>query len=196
MNLLIEGYGWTLDIAFFVILLLGLFFGAWRGFVRGIMKVAGWLFSLVVAFFFCMPLRTFLQDTFGLVTMLSNAMGGRNTLADILSVVICFVALLILVKFFTWLLGRGGTALVNQNKVARGINKFLGALLGLVKAVIAFFILLMLAKWIENWLALETIGNFIRSSFVVSKIYDWEWFVTMTTMPGKLIAGQAALMLP
>lgn len=196
MNLLIEGYGWTLDVAFLVILLLGLFIGAWRGFVRGIMKTAGWLFSLAFAFFFCMPLRTFLQDTFGLVTMLANAIGGRDLLADILSVVICFVALLILVKFFTWLLGKAGTALVNKSKVASGINKFLGAILGLVKAVIVLFILLMIAKWIENWLALEVMGNFIRSSLVVSKIYDWEWFVTMTTMPGKLLTGQAALMLP
>ena len=48
---------WALDLIFFLILLLGLVLGSWRGFVKGICKLAGTIFAIVVAVTFCNPFK-------------------------------------------------------------------------------------------------------------------------------------------
>ena len=53
MNNLLAAGGWTLDVAFFVILLVGILLGVMRGFVAGICKLAGKIFSVAVAVVFC-----------------------------------------------------------------------------------------------------------------------------------------------
>ena len=52
-QLLLSSNGWILDLAFFLILLLGVVFGIRKGFISGVCNLAGWIFSIAFAIFFC-----------------------------------------------------------------------------------------------------------------------------------------------
>ncbi len=169
MNILAaSASSWTLDVVFFALLLLGLLFGVWRGFVKGICKLAGTIFSVIFAFTFCIPMKNQLDSWFGL----TSAMGG-TTAAGWGAVVISFVVLVILIKLGAWLIGKLGTLLVNKFGPVKVINKILGGLLGLVKALLFIFILLAIFRWVNA----ASINNFIANSAVVGKIYNSSWFI-------------------
>lgn len=174
MNLLAASGSWVLDVIFFVILLLGMLFGVWRGFVKGICKLAGTIFSIIFAFTFCIPMKNALDSWFGL----TSAMGG-TTAAGWGAVVISFVLLVILIKLGAWLIGKLGTALVDRFGPVRVINKMLGGVLGLVKALLFIFILLAIFKWIGA----QGINTFIENSAVVGKIYTSPWFTGAFHLP-------------
>lgn len=63
---------WILDVAFFLILLGGLALGVSRGFISGICKLAGTLFALAFAFFFCVSFEGFLENLFGMTSAISD----------------------------------------------------------------------------------------------------------------------------
>ncbi len=175
MNILAAAGSWTLDVVFFALLILGMFFGVWRGFIKGICKLAGTIFSVIFAFTFCLPMKNQLDSWFGL----TSAMGGTAA-AGWGAVVISFVALVILIKLGAWLVGKLGTFLVNKFGPVKVINKVLGGLLGLVKALLVIFILLAIFKWIGA----DGIDNFISDSAVVGKIYSSDWFIKAFHVPG------------
>lgn len=167
--------GWILDVIFFVILLLGLLFGAWRGFVKGICKLAGTIFAIFVALTFCNAFKNTLENWFGLTTALSESFGGSEvalTAASWLSIAISFVVLFLGVKLLSWLLGIVGTSVVEKSRFFDTLNRILGAILGLVKALFLIFLILTICYWIPS----EGIHNFIGESSVVGAIFDWEWF--------------------
>ncbi len=73
-----QSSAWILDVVFFVILLLGLLLGTWRGFIKGVCKLAGTIFALFVAFTFCNPFKNTLENWFGMTTAIANGMGGTD----------------------------------------------------------------------------------------------------------------------
>ena len=177
MNLLVSS-SVALDIAFFVIILLGLLIGTARGFVKGICKWAGTIASIFVAFTFCNAFQATLDGWFGLTGALAGAINNEK-IAGWIALAISFLILLVGTKLLAWLLGKLGTALVDRIKLFNVINRFCGGILGLFEAMVLIFLLLMVCKWIGA----AQIDAFINSSSIVSKIYNWDWFEWAATLP-------------
>ncbi len=178
MNILVSGAA-TLDVIFFIAVLLGILLGVWRGFVKGVCKLAGTIFAIAFAVFFCMPMSGSLESTFGLTTALTDAIGNAK-IAGWISVAIGFVAIVVIIKLGAWFLGKVGTKLVNKSKTLGTVNRALGGVLGLVKALLWIFIPLAICRLIN----LGVINDFISASTVVGSIYNWKWFVWATRLPG------------
>ena len=180
--LLASSSAWILDVVFFALILLGILFGVWRGFVKQVCKIAGWIFSLVVAFIFCVSFKNQLNAWFGMEAAISA--GVKNaTIGGWISIAISFVSLAILVRLLAWLFGILGTKLVEMSKVLTAINKVLGGILGAFTAMMTIFFLLAICRWIPS----GGLHDFISSSTVVGKIFNWQWFWdTATRLPGML----------
>ena len=181
--------GWVLDVVFFVILIGGMLIGLRRGLVKGICKIAGTVFSVIVSTLFCIAFQNKLEAWFGLTTALTNVLITKipeevaTVLAYWIANGISFVVLVVLVKFGTWLIGKVGTALVEKSKILGKINSILGGLLGLFEGALLIFFLLAICTWIN----VGFIDAYIRSSFVVGRIYEWVWFqeaVRLTSVIG------------
>ena len=186
MNELLAVGAWTLDVAFFVILLLGILFGVARGFIKSVCKIAGTVFSAVVAFMFCVTLQNSLESWFGLTSALASAI-GNPTVAKVLAIVISFVALMLVVKLLAWFVGKVGTALVDKFAPCRMINRILGGILGLFEA----FMLIMLLLAICHWIPVEGMHEFIQSSTIVGKVFDWVVSELSKVSIDELIKGVA-----
>ncbi len=175
--LLIKG-AWILDVIFFVVIALGILIGVARGFVKGICKLAGTFFAVGFAVSFCVPLKNSLESWFGLTTALGNAIKSAK-IAGWLSIAISFVALVIVIKLGAWLLGKAGSALVGRSAFLKTVDRFLGGLLGIVKALLVLFILLAIFKWIS----IPSVNTFIGSSSIVGRIYNSAWFTRAVRLP-------------
>lgn len=175
---LLTSYSFVLDIAFFVIILIGLVVGVARGFIKGVCKWAGTIASVFLAVTFCNPFQRTLDGWFSLTQVLMNAINNEK-LAGWLALAISFLIILIGAKLGFWLLGKIGTALVEKIKVFATINRLLGGILGLLESLVLIFLLLMICKWINA----EVVNEFIYGSTIVSKIYGWEWFQWASTLP-------------
>ncbi len=170
-----QSSAWILDVVFFVILLLGLLFGTWRGFIKGVCKLAGTIFALFVAFTFCNPFKNTLENWFGMTTAIANGMGGTDvavTAASWLSIAIAFVLLFVIVKLLSWILGKVGTAAAERSDFFGKINRLLGGILGLAEGLILIFLLLTICYWIPS----ESLHAFIGESSVVGRIFEWDAF--------------------
>ena len=161
-----------LDVAFFAILILGLLIGMLRGFVKGVCKLAGTFLSVFVAFTFCNALKNSMENWFGMTTALTNAFKGSATAANWVSVIVCFIMLVIVVKLLSWLLGKIGTGLVERSDVCKTVNRVLGAILGLAEGAILVFMLLTICYWIPS----ENLHSFLGQGDVVGKIFNWDTF--------------------
>lgn len=71
---LLASWTWTIDVVFLLLLVAGTAFGAFRGFISGICKMAGTLFAIVFAVIFCVPFSNFLENVFHLTTALANSL--------------------------------------------------------------------------------------------------------------------------
>lgn len=169
----------SLDIAFFTILFLGTLIGVWRGFVKFVCKIAGTIFSIAIAIFFCVAFKNTLENWFGLESALRNALSATPTLGSWLSIAISFISLVILVRLLAWLVGSVGTALVEKFKPVRTVNKVLGGLLGLFSSALLLFFLLAVCYWIP----VGSLHAFISDANVVGAIFNWEWFREAATLP-------------
>lgn len=186
MNELLAVGAWALDVAFFVILLLGILFGVACGFVKSVCKIAGTVFSAVVAVMFCVTLQNSLEGWFGLTTALAGAIGNA-TVAKVIAIVISFILLFLVVKLLAWFVGKTGTALVNKFAPCRMINRILGGILGLFEA----FMLIMLLLAICHWIPVEGMHEFIHSSTIVGKVFDWVVSELSKVSIDELIKGVA-----
>ena len=167
---------WIIDLVFFFILLVGLLFGAWRGFVKGVCKIAGTIFALFIAFSFCNPFKNCLENWFGLTSAIS-ASGVGDVFAGWIVIAISFVALFLIVRLGAFLLGVIGKALAHSCKFFAGIDRFFGALLGLCEAFVLVYLLLTICYWI----GVPSINVYLDASFVVGAIYRSDWFVWAAT---------------
>ena len=163
--------GWILDIIFFALLFLGILFGARRGLIKCVCKLAGTLFSIAFAFIFCISFSNALEGWFGMETALAGSVG--TTFASILSIVISFLALVVIIRLGAWLIGKIGTALVEKFGPLGVLNRVLGGLFGLFEAALLIFFLLAVCCWIN----VGAVNAYIDSSYVVSAIYHWDWFI-------------------
>lgn len=75
-DLLLASAGWVLDVLFFLALLLGIAFGAYRGFVAGVCKLAGKIASLIIAFVFCISFANFLEVCFHMTTGIASGIAS------------------------------------------------------------------------------------------------------------------------
>ena len=165
---------WILDVAFFVIILIGILIGVGRGFIAGICKLAGTVLAVAVGVLFC--------NGFASAIGLTDALVGAIAIPKLggwLAVGISFVILLVVTKLAAWLLGKLGTALAEKVKLFSVINRLCGGLLGLCKALILIFLLLSACYWLNEWLHLEALENFISNCAVVGAIFRWEGFVEL-----------------
>ncbi len=227
--------GWILDLVFFLILLLGTAYGAYRGFVAGICKLAGTFFALIFAFTFCVAFSNFLELCFGMTTAIANGLNGAiakneayaaaigtptvgaeigevlsgleinaiakwfikisfrsvelipaeatpammisSVLAKWIAIVIVFVILVVVIKLGALLITKVFNAVKTTLSPIRVVDQALGAVLGLAKAAVLIFILLLLL----NWLPVASVHEFIASSSVVGKIFEAEWFQSATS---------------
>ena len=94
---------WSLDVIFFLLLLLGCFIGAKVGLVRGVCKIAGWILSFVIPFICCVAFKDTLENWFGMVSAIGNGIGSMKV-AGWLSIGISFVLLFFIVRLGTLLL--------------------------------------------------------------------------------------------
>lgn len=169
---------WILDVSFFLLLIIGAIIGAKIGFVKSVCKSAGWAFSFIIPFIFCVPFGSALEDWFGWQS--SIAAGINDTiLAEWLTVIIAFALLFVIVKMGTWLIGAVGTALTNKIKAFALLNNILGSLLGMAEALL----LIIFALLICNWIPAENVHEFINESMVVGAIYRSD---LITMLPGYL----------
>ena len=240
-DLLLASGSWTLDLIFVLILVFGTALGAYRGFVLGVCKLGGRLFSLIFAVMFCVSFANFLELCFGMTTAITNGIAnaylgneaystalaqdvaGANisealsqlgvgafsrwlisasyanvdvipagtqpavliasVFAKWIAIVIAFVALILLFRIGARLLGKLLTCVVDKFSPLRAVNQLLGAILGLLKSLIAVFLLLMLM----NWLPIAGLHEFIGSSTIVGSIFTSGWFQSATSYA---ISGQ------
>ena len=184
MSLLLASNAWILDVVFLVILLLGVFGGVAIGFIRGICKIAGTVFSVIVAFLLCTPFCSLMERWFGVVTLLGNAIGS-NTAAYWICVALSFIVLGLLVRLIAFLLGKFGKAIVDKSKTLATIDRFLGGILGFAEAFIIILIVLVLCKW----LGISAIDNFLAQTKIVGPLYFGNLFEWLANLPEKLITG-------
>ncbi len=71
---LLTSWTWTVDVLFILILVAGTAFGAYRGFISGVCKMAGTLFAIVFAIIFCVSFSNFLESLFHMTTAIANGL--------------------------------------------------------------------------------------------------------------------------
>ena len=175
MNSLLASGAWSLDVLFFVLLLLGVFLGVSKGFVGGVCKLAGTIFAIFVAVSFCVSFQGTLEKSFGWSTALNNAIAPP--FGTWIMIAICFLFLFGIVKLGSWLIGLVGTAITNSSPVFRIINMVLGGILGAFKA----FAIIFLVLCIFNWIPSDALHNWMSSSGVVGTIFS-KWVTTHTSI--------------
>lgn len=172
--LAIELGAWLPDLILCAVLLLGTLIGALRGFVKGVMKIAGVILAGIVAVTFCNVLQNQMEAWFGLTTKLTEAIGGHATIAYWLATAICFVALALVTWLVCFLLGIAGKSLISKVKFLRGVDRVLGGILGFVQTALILTVVLAIFYWVSK--TIPSVGEFINLSTITSKIFNWEWF--------------------
>ncbi len=169
MNQLLAAGSWALDVVFFLLLIVGTLVGVKRGFIKGVLKMAGTIFAVVVAVTFCVSFQQTLEKWFGTTTALNNAI--RAPFGGWIMVALCFILLLLLVKVGAKLLGALGTKLVNKYEPFRIVNMVLGGILGAFK----IFMIIILILAIFRLIPAPSLHDFISSSKVVGAIFNADW---------------------
>ncbi len=165
MNLL-ASYSWAVDVAFFAILLIGVFAGVAAGFARCFSKIIGTVVSVIFAGAYCVNLSEAFEILFGLKTAIYGAIGSVN-LTNILSAVIAFVALVIVIRLLVWVVGHIASALVSRGGAISVIDRVLGAMAGGGIAFALVFLILSIISWID----IGTVNEFISESTVVRSMF-------------------------
>lgn len=78
-DLLLSSAGWVLDVIFFLVIILGTVWGAYRGFLVGLSKLAGKISSIICAVLFCVAFSNFLELCFHMTTGITT--GIANSIA-------------------------------------------------------------------------------------------------------------------
>ena len=163
----------VIDIVFFVLILGGILLGVWRGFAKSICKLAGTIFSLIIAVTFCIAFANVLAD-WGLTTAISDGV-KNSTVGWWLTVAISFVALIVIVRLGAWGFGTLAKALVHKSKTLGRVDRVLGGLLGLIEIFCGILFLLAVFNWIPS----DGLHEFIGNSTVVGALFRSNWFVTI-----------------
>lgn len=93
-------------------------------------------------------------------------------LAKWIAIAISFIILLVGVRLIIWLLTKLLNKIIDSVAPLRILNRLLGGILGMVKAILITFVVIL----VINWLPLTQIHELIESSYVVSKIINSNLF--------------------
>ena len=74
LHSLLTSWTWTVDLIFVLVLVAGTAFGAYRGLISGVCKMAGTLFAIVFAVIFCVSFSNFLEQVFHMTTAIANGL--------------------------------------------------------------------------------------------------------------------------
>ena len=105
------------------------------------------------------------------------AMLISSVLAKWISIVIAFIALIIILRLGVFLIVKIFGAIRDKAAPVRIADQALGAILGFAKAALLVFVLLMLC----DWLPIQALHSFIESSNIVGKIFVSNWFQSATS---------------
>ena len=100
-----------------------------------------------------------------------------SVFAKWISIIISFILLIIIMRFGVMLVAKLLGKLIDHFAPIRIVNQALGAALGLAKACLLIFVLLV----VFQWLPIQSIHAFIESSNIVGKIAASEWFHSATS---------------
>lgn len=104
------------------------------------------------------------------------AMIAAPIFAKWISIAISAILLFVLIKLATVIIASVFTRIVEKIKLLRILNRLFGGLLGLFKACVLVFILLMIA----TWLPFDAVQTFIDGTTIVRAISQSEWFIGAT----------------
>lgn len=159
------------DIVFSLVGIAIVLISAKRGFFRALMGFGKGFLAIVAAYLFGNMLGPWISDKI-------PAIGG--VIANFLSYLLVFVIVYIGLTILIWVLG----ALIDRLKVVGTIDKILGAVIGLISALMILFIAASIIKflpWTEEMYAGSTVIKFFgESSFLENiKIFDFgsAWFL-------------------
>lgn len=85
---LLASAGWVLDLVFFLILILTTAYGAYKGFVAGVCKMAGMVVTLVLSFALCVSFANFLELCFHMTTGIANGIANAIAKDEVYAAVI------------------------------------------------------------------------------------------------------------
>lgn len=155
-GLLLASAGWVIDLVFFLLLILGVALGAYKGFVAGLCKLAGKFVSLIIAFVFCISFANFLETCFHMTSAIAGGIGssiaGNELYAQTIPVDISgaelegYLSGMQLNGIATWLIVRSfaSAALIPAGTTPAVL---LGSILAKwISVVIAFVLLLLLVR--------------------------------------------------
>ncbi|MFO1407068.1 MAG: CvpA family protein [Steroidobacteraceae bacterium] len=124
----------TVDLIFAGVILLSTLFGAIRGFLRESVALLGWLVGLWLAW----------RHADAVVPYLGGALAGT-----LLQVWVARILVLLAVVVAAWLAGSLLSWLVQRSGLTLGMDRFLGALFGLVRGAVIVGFAVMLAQAAE-----------------------------------------------
>ena len=124
------------DIIFVLVGLGIVLFSAKRGFFRSLMHFAKGFLAIGAAYLFGNMLAPWLSKTFPVL--------GTSFIPMILSYVLVFVLALVALTVITWLMG----ALIEKLLIVRKIDMLLGAVVGLLSALIVLFLTASVIKFL------------------------------------------------
>ncbi len=77
---------WIPDVIFLVLLFIFVMVGAGRGFVKSVTKLAGTLFAVAFAIFFCISFEGFLESIFGMTSAIADGIVGSLSSNEFMAV--------------------------------------------------------------------------------------------------------------
>lgn len=186
MGALLAKGAWALDLVFFILIFVGIFLGVLRGFLKSICKLAGTIFSGVIAVTFCVSLQDSLEKSFGWTTKMNLSMhrAADSPLAKWIMIVLCFIFLALLVQLLCWGVGAGGTALADRYEPVKIINMVLGGIMGAFQMFVIIFGIFAILRWIPS----PSLHDFISSTRVVGAIFNpnpGSWFYAATNLRSR-----------
>ena len=159
MNLLSASTsGVVVDIVFFLLIIGGIFAGAQRGFISGVSRLAGTLFAIAFALFFCVSFSAFLENNFGMTSSISDGLTGAFSNLEMLNTDISaknletaleeakipgFIASIIVSVFADMQLPEGTT-------IAMLISPIVAHWISVVISFVLLIILIKLAVWLVD----------------------------------------------
>ncbi len=85
-NLLASSTSWILDLVFVLLVVFGLAFGIRKGFISGVCKLAGTLFAIAIAVFFCVSFENFVESAFGMRTAIADGLLAQFSKKELMNV--------------------------------------------------------------------------------------------------------------
>jgi len=162
------------------ILLAFIIIGAWRGFMRGILRFVTSTLGLIMSVFIARPIATVLDRWFGFSSSFSRMFTNegafyeivRNTGFFFLVVVVAFT-LFASVRIAAWLMSKKIKLITRSSKRIRRADRQLGALLGVFKFIIWVFLTSVLLMMLDSVSFTSSIPNAILGdSTIASWMYD------------------------